>query len=588
MRKTLLITLSITAFLLLSGYLFLRFSLQTSIHKEEKKTGKVLPTTDTLGGKKVSAVDLRPLFIKRLQQLVKHSSHGLYDLSVGDMKVDLPASKVSLLDVTIQPNADSLANFKKAGIVPEDVFNISFKSLAIEGINLDDAISGKTMDYQLVKLVNPVIHINYYKKEKKKEDDEEEFSQRFLNQMQKLDVKQLIVEGGTVVIHDAQKNKTNKLNDVRVNLKDILLDSTTRKDKQRFLFAKEATISFRNYSTRTKDGVYDFKIGNVSIKVPQQQVALQNLSFISSLGKEQFEKRQKFRMEFYQLTIPSVTMNKVNWWNLVNEEEVVADELAINGGKLSVYFDRSLPPTSKMGNFPNQLLMKLPLKMNIAKLKIRNFDVAYEERNPVSQQSGTIYMDDVTMDASNVSNFRDRNKKPVTVNASALFMHRVPLQVRFSFDMKNYKAGEFTATVSSSGAFGGETINSFAMPLGLVKIEKGTMQNLQANIKGNELGAGGEVVMQYKDLKLTLLEKDQGETALDKKGFTTFIANAFVLKKDNPEENKEPRKEAAEFKRDPTGGFFMLVWKTLLVGALRTIGAPTKIAYKKPKITGKK
>jgi hypothetical protein len=28
----------------------------------------------------------------------------------------------------------------------------------------------------------------------------------------------------------------------------------------------------------------------------------------------------------------------------------------------------------------------------------------------------------------------------------------------------------------------------------------------------------------------------------------------------------------------------MLIWKTILVGALKTIGAPEKLAYKKPKV----
>jgi hypothetical protein len=70
---------------------------------------------------------------------------------------------------------------------------------------------------------------------------------------------------------------------------------------------------------------------------------------------------------------------------------------------------------------------------------------------------------------------------------------------------------------------------------------------------------------------------------LDKKDVTSFVANLFVLKKDNPKEGEAPRTAQAQFNRDPNGGFMMLVWKTILVGVLKTIGAPEKIAYKKPK-----
>ena len=87
----------------------------------------------------------------------------------------------------------------------------------------------------------------------------------------------------------------------------------------------------------------------------------------------------------------------------------------------------------------------------------------------------------------------------------------------------------------------------------------------------------------YQDLKLSLLEKDQGKASLDKKDVTSFLANLVVLKKDNPKDGKAPRQEQAQFRRDPNGGFMMLVWKTVLVGILKTIGAPEKLAYKKSK-----
>src|SRR5690349_5195711 len=98
-RKLLLIIL-IPAVLLIAGYFALQIYLRTSNRKEEKKLEMAYGTTDsqtakvdTLGGKKVSALDLRPLFVERMQQLLKKSSNGLYNLSVGDLNVDVLASK---------------------------------------------------------------------------------------------------------------------------------------------------------------------------------------------------------------------------------------------------------------------------------------------------------------------------------------------------------------------------------------------------------------------------------------------------------------------------------------------------------------
>ncbi|RYF84823.1 MAG: hypothetical protein EON98_08165 [Chitinophagaceae bacterium] len=577
MSRKLLLIILIPALLLIGGYLFLRISLSRTIKKEEAVSGKV-ETIDSLGGKEVSAADLRPLFINRMQQVLRKSSNGLYDLSIGDLELDVLASTITLKDVAVKRNERAEEALRKQNDLPENLIEASFKSLVIDGVNLDDAITSKTMDYRMVKLVNPVIHVYKGQKQPTKKSTED-FSQRFLKEMEKLSIKNLVIENGTIVAH-GKASKTNRLNDVDIHMTDILLDSNTREDQQRFLFAKNATINFRNYTSQTADGLYQFKIGKGSIQSPAQKLVLQDLSFASPLSREQFMKRQKLAKELYDFRLSSISLNKVDWWMLFNGEEIVADEVMASGGKLTVYFDRSLPPRSRMGNFPNQLLAKLPFRMNIAKMRLQNLDLSYTEYSPVSKQNGTIYMDNISLDMQNISNY---TKKSMVVNGSALFMHTVPIQANFNFNMTAPKTGAFTATVSSSKAFEGNLLNSFSKPLGLMELEKGTLQKLHATLKGDESQANGTVTVLYNDLKIHLLEKDKGKKALDTKDVTSFLANLFVIKNDNPKKGKAPRVETASFRRDPYGGFFMLIWKTMLVGALKTMGAPEKIAYKKPK-----
>jgi len=580
MSRKLLLIILIPAVLLLGGYLFLRYSLQSGIDKDKNKSGN-LPSIDTLGGKKVSDLDLRPLFINRMQQLLKKSSNGLYNLTVGDMQLDVLASTLVFKNVKMEPDSVTLDSLKKNGMVPGDVYTVSFEQLQIEGINIDDAITSKTMDYKLVKLIKPVIVIHHKKDDQKNDTTvKEDFSQRFLKEMEKLSIKKLVIEEGDVTVYnDAKKGPPNKLKHVSVVMDDLLLDSTTRKDKDRFLFAEKAAVSFKDFNKPTPDGLYNLKIGEVKIEAPRQQVRLTDFSFTSPLSKAEFVKRQKQSKELYNLTLPSVTISGVDWWTLLNEEEILADEIKAQGGKLSIYLDRSLPPKSKMGNFPNQMTMKMPMKMNISKLNISNLDFSYGEYNPISEQSGTVYIDDVGLDVTNLSNIKRKNAKPMIINGKALLMHKVPVQADFVFDMVNHSSGKFSARIKADG-FDGAILNDFIMPMGLMKIEKGTLQGMEANITGDQWKASGDVLVLYKDLKLHLLEKDKGEKALDKKGFTTFVANLFVLKNSNPKGDKPPRKEQASFMRIQEGGFFMLVWKTMLVGILKTIGAPEKLAYK--------
>ncbi len=576
MSRKLFFILLVPTVLLVAGYLYLHLSLSKTNKTEEKTTGKT-ETTDSLGGQKVSKADLRPLFITRMQQLLKKSSNGLYDLTIGDMTIDVLTSTIALLDVTVKRDEIILNELRKAGELPQNIFDLSFQKLVIDGINIDDAITSKTMDYRVIRLVNPVIHVYRNPVKNKQKESPEDFSQRFLKEMTKLAIERLAIEGGTIISHDT-KNTTNKLNEVSVNMNNVLLDSTTRTDKSRFLFAKEATISFSNYVTQTKDGLYTFRIGRGTITAPQQQASLQNLSFTSPLSREQFMKRQKIAKELYNLTLASATLSNIDWWALFNGEELAADEMLAKAGKLTIYCDRSLPPRSRVGNFPNQLLAKLPLKMKINTLRVQNLDLAYTEYNPGSKQTGTVYLDNIELNGTNLSTTKG---KPVMMKGTALLMHKIPLSADFTFNMRNPESGAFTANILVDENFEGGLLNAFTVPLGMLKVEQGSLQKLQASMKGDQSKATGNVLMLYKDLKIHLMEKDKGKAALDKKNVTTFLANLFVIKNDNPKKGSEPRKETASYRRDANGGFFMLIWKTVLVGALKTIGVPEKLAYKK-------
>ena len=578
MNKKLFLLILIPALIIIGVYVFIRYSLKTTVHRGDNiSMGK--NQTDSASAKQSSALDLRPLFIERLKQLVAKTSDNVYDLSVGELKIDILASTASFENVVLKPDKKRADSLNRLGLAPAETFSFSFENLQVEGINFDDAITSKTMNYKLVKLTNPVFEI-YRKPTDAREAKEikEDFTQRFLKEMQKLSVQNLMITGGKVIIHN--KGKSTVLKDVSINMQDILIDSATRIDPSRFLFAKKASLGFKDYKVETGNGKYTVAIDKVNVEAPGQTLTLVNFSLSSPLGKKEFSGRQTFAKEYYQVAFPSLIMKGVNWWSLLNEEEVVAKEINIPGGKVSIYLDRSKPPASRMGNFPAQLLMKLPLKISVDRLKANDLDFSYEEFNPISQQSGTILLNDVSMNIANVSNMNIKGAKPVTVNGKAMLMGKVPINAAFVFSLQKYQAGDFTAQISAKKAFDGTLINSFLMPMGMLKIERGNLQKLEANIRGNELNASGDVTILYQDLKINLLRKDNGDKDLDKKGVTSFLANTFLLKKDNPKAGNAVRTTQAEFKRIPEGGFFTLVWKTIMTGALKTIGAPAKIANK--------
>lgn len=234
-------------------------------------------------------------------------------------------------------------------------------------------------------------------------------------------------------------------------MNDILVDSATRNDRDRFLFAKEASISFKNFSTATTNKIYNLNIGSVTVNAPQKTVSLQNFSFKTKLSKEAFQKRFKTRKEIFDLTIPSIAIQNMNWWDLLNEERIEADAITVSGLKLDVFLDRTPPPSSRMGNFPNQMLMTMPIKISVPRINIKNMEVAYTEFNPKSSQKGTVVLDKINMTMTGVTNIPEKivGNKKMTISGTAMFMRTVPLKANFSLDMKAYKKRSFLSRTLS-------------------------------------------------------------------------------------------------------------------------------------------
>lgn len=567
----------------IAAYLFLRFSLQADIKKAKAKQGAGNEAFATPAKKPDSTLDLRPLFKTRLQQLVKDGSKGLYDLSMDSMSVDVLQSTVTLLNVKLVPDKNALSALDRSEQAPDDVFQISLRSLKLDGINLDDVMNEKTMTFSSLAISAPFIEVYHNKRaynNKQKSTSTENLYQRIKKHVEKFSITKLTVEGGTVISYDVKKkNRKTRFNDVLLRFHDILIDSTTQNATDRFLFAKRALLSMRNYAARTADNLYLFKIAALTIEAPKRLMTLNNVTLSSEFKEPKHQKGKLYQPELYDLAIPKVLVHNVDWWSFINKERFIADNLDINNPKLKISLDRSLPSKPKERAFLNQLIMKLPMQVYLKKLNVQNLDLTYEEFNPATDQKGTVYFSNADIKVSHITNMPQyiRQKGQTIIKGSGNLMRKVPFTVRLSFDLVNHKNGNFSADFNVSG-FNGDLVNSFAGPLGLFKVEKGKVENAKIHVRGNQFKTTGRVLLRYNDLKLSLYEKEKDEQGLDKRGVLGLLANTFVIKNENPKNNEAPREPTIEYQPKPEPSFSNLVWKTTLKGILETIGVNPKKA----------
>ena len=149
--KKVTISLGILGILLIGGYLFIRFSLGKDVNDSRARWDQPADTAE-------AKVDLRPLFISKIQQIVKDGSNGIYDLTIDSMDLDVLNSYVVLHNISMVRNREILKDNPDA---PEDLLTMSFRKMRIEGINLDDVVTRRTIDFKRVIISDPVIEAEH-------------------------------------------------------------------------------------------------------------------------------------------------------------------------------------------------------------------------------------------------------------------------------------------------------------------------------------------------------------------------------------------------------------------------------------------
>jgi hypothetical protein len=529
--------------------------------------------------KSKSILDLRPALIAKLRQLVKDGSDGLYNLSIGEIEPHVSSGGVDMITVKIIPDSVTLLKLKSTPDAPDEVFKISIDSFHIDGIGIEDLLHRNQLSLKAISFTGPVIERYQLKKlpgEKKK--DSTTLYQKLMKQVKRISINEILVQHGIFINHNfGQKNQTIKLDDIEIKLDNILIDSSTQFDQKRFLFAEEANISVKNFKVRTDDSLYFLKCGSMNISTRENSITAQNISVDPRYNKKDFESKLSARKYMFTLDIPKLTLSGINWWEIVNGKSVIAKEAMLENGKCEVYLDRSLPFRKiKPNNFPHQILMRTPVPFSIAKMEMHHTKLLYSEYNPGMDQTGAVVISDVNGTVVNMTNIPGeiRKNRFMASTSSGSFMNRVPMNVGFHFDLSRYKTGNFTMDLKV-GELDSSILNPITGPLAEFIFKRGSIQKGIVHVEGNNFKASGNGMLLYKDLYLESLKKNSDKPGkVKKRKLLSFFGNVLLIKNSNPSKGKSPRNETFESERNDHQPFFSLVWKTIYIGVLKSIGLP--------------
>jgi hypothetical protein len=301
-------------------------------------------------------------------------------------------------------------------------------------------------------------------------------------------------------------------------------------------------------------------------------LAIQQFAVKPRLGEKAFAKKARVQRDRYDVSLRNIKATDINFEKLANGEIDMA-ALSANNNSIKIYRDISNPLDSirKVGGYPHQLLYKMKMPVRINKVTFSDSYISYKERNGLSDSSGNLFFDHSTISLANVTNHPTGANKIMNMDVDLNLLGRVPLAVNIKFYLDKVKEGHYHVNAVANKSFNGVLLNQITMPMGLKKIEKGTVNGLSIQFMADNINAQGELTVKYEGLKISLMKRDKKGGAFDKKGIISLLAN-LVVKNNNPANGKLRTAEVV-YKRDEYKSFFNMIWKFAFNGLKDVMGA---------------
>ncbi|MEO6135190.1 MAG: hypothetical protein ABIP35_08560 [Ginsengibacter sp.] len=368
-------------------------------------------------------------------------------------------------------------------------------------------------------------------------------------------------------------NSKYSLGNLSLEINDVKANQLLNVKNHPLDYASEVDISLSSLAMKSKDNKYDFKFNTISLNSLKKQLQIGSFKIIPYTGEISFAAREHFQSDRYDVSLSGIALNGIAMNDLL-DNKLIADELIINNTVGKIYRDLTKPleKKSKVGNYPSQLLKKLDMPVKVSKAVLRNAYIEYKEKEVVSDSTGVISFANSSLTISNITNMPDAIKvnSAMNINFDTRALNAIPLKGNFKFFLNNDN-GNFEVNGNIS-PFNALVLNKVSVPMALIKVREGKINEIDFKLTGNNTSAKGDFVMKYDGLKINVLKRDKESKEVKKRGLLTFVAN-IIVKNDNPLKG-ELRKETPQYDRDIYKSFFNLIWKTVFDGMKKTVGVP--------------
>ena len=515
----------------------------------------------------IIAAHYKKIVKNALPGAVAEATSGLYRISVKNVSINLLNRRITLRNVHLWPDSATVKQQRADSAAQRSYYDIVIPKLQVSGLMWDKLTGGTGYSCADITVLKPVINVF------KTDSSLTKYLKKSSTEIKKpFTVGNIEISGANTDYH-FHKGKTFHLTDCNIMINDWELDSKSLNDSSRFMMAEEGDITIGNLLYEPPNSYYRFSAEKIHYNSIENKLGAVNTRLKLKVSEEEFLQHMPEQKEIYDILLPTVELDGIDRYKLQKQKELHISAVYLNHSEIKISLSRLLPENtkSKMGKFPNQLIQKMRLPVNIPVITVNNASIAYSETSDKTGKTATINFDKLSGSIMNVTNIKSRTdvNGDCIANLACKFNKYTDVKAEFQLSLTD-PAGAFNVNASLEGLQEyqlTEQTKAFSM----LEVRSLNMKSLKLELSGNEHEAKGTFSMVYANLGIKILPEEKAlAKAKRRKGFLSFIANNMILYSANPMPGDKLRVIETKVEREPTKSFFNLIWKNILDGVRET------------------
>ena len=310
------------------------------------------------------------------------------------------------------------------------------------------------------------------------------------------------------------------------------------------------------------DGFYAARIRNLNANLKDSLITMDSLGYEPKYSEDEFTALHQYARGRTDFRLANVKIVDIDARRLINGGGVVIDQFIVPSMWMDYYKDTRKPvdPHPSPAVMPNDIVRSLHLPLTVRYIDIQKGHIQIREKTQPGVAPGDFTFDSVSLDA-----------EPITFDTTSPYVDSTT-----RFDLAGYLIGQSPTRVTilyplhdselnlgirgTVGPFDLTALNQYVVNADRIQVKSGNFYHADVDMTVRHDIATTYVAPIYNHFKIRILDTEPGTPGLGHR-LETFIANTFVLREDNPDEDGGPPVTATtSLTRTQSEEFFQFLW----------------------------